>query len=68
MAIDPKQDIQSVRIPFVGNYLTRISNEGGLYFIEETDQYFQNGLFWNIDNPVIKRRQSILHRGRDIPA
>lgn len=47
MAIDAKQDIQSQMIPLLGNDLTRnlwASNTS-------RDQYFQNGLFWAIENP-----------------
>jgi hypothetical protein len=55
MAIDAKQDIQSARIPFAGNFLARMADNGilsGPYFSETTDQYFQNGLFWKIDNSL----------------
>lgn len=58
MALDPKQDVQSVRIPFAGNFLSRMADNGvlvGPYFSETTDQYFQNGLFWSIQNPLTQK-------------
>ena len=55
MAIDAKQDIQSARIPFVGNFLTRITQNPTAYTSisdYSKDQYFQNGVFWQSENPV----------------
>jgi len=63
MAIDAKQDIQDVRIPFIGNFLTRITQDPPVYNETadyRTDQYFLNGLFWAIENPITGKKTTYL--------
>jgi len=47
MAIDAKQEVQSVIIPFLGSLQERLETSGTTPY---TDQYFKNGNFWELTN------------------